>query len=242
MDSKISFKAYSRQYDRLLDYSTPYIKLLEVLRSKLQLHCSAGNVSSVLDIGAGTGNISKVVLDTIDCNSIDLVEPSKEMLAIARSKLVATDLAEHNTSFEDFRTKKTYDLVVCVHAMYLMKDPLKAVEQFKQYMHDESILIVCDIGQEINVLKWTLHLLWTNIPKHGLWSTLKVLSSSKDVRRANMEIQRQQRLGAIWNHTLADFENYFNEDYHVFDRATAFLGCSNLLVCKRKKCRQTAKY
>jgi len=95
-------------------------------------------------------------------------------------------------------------------------------------------MIICDVDQEIDVRKWTWHLLKTNRKKHGILKTVKVLSSATEVREANKEIQRKQQSGAIWKHTLEEFEQWFSKDYTILEKKSCFLNCSNLLVLEKK--------
>lgn len=238
MASKISFKNYSKQYDLLLKYSTPYIELFGILEKILQKYFEKENELSVLDIGGGTGNISQLIHDLLPKAKIDIIEPSFEMLEIAQKKLEEKECTFYHVDFQNFQELKTYDLIVCIHALYLMKDSEKLVSKFQKFMNEDSKLIICDVGQEMNISKWTTHLFFTNIKKHGIIQTIKILLSGKDVRKSNKEIQRKQRSGEIWKHTLKEFKGKFSEGYNVIEEQTCFLNCSNLLVASKGGCEE----
>ena len=234
MASKISFQKYSEQYDLLLKYSTPYIELLGILKKYLIKYFLDKEDITVLEIGAGTGNVSELIQSTLNTKQIDLVEPSIEMMALAKPKLNGSKSSYHLSDFFDFKSSTKYDLIICIHALYLMENSESLVSKFKEYMHKNSILIICDIGQEMNVWKWTKHLFIKNLPKHGFLKTMKVLYAGKEVRKSNLEIQKKQQQGVIWKHTLKEFKSKFSKEYQIIEERVCFLECSNLLVCKLK--------
>lgn len=237
MVSAINFRNYSKEYDNLLKYSTPYIELLDYLKILITKHVSTIADLEVLDIGAGTGNISKLIEDSISPNRIKrmvLLEPSEEMLSHAKSKLESKNIKYIPIGFEDYPASHKYDLIVCIHALYLMDNPEALVDRFRDYMHKDSILLICDIGSEIKLGKWTRHLLYSNTKKYGLIKTLRILLANKEIKRANRDISIQQRNGKIWKHSLSEFAEKFSAKYHILEKTNTFLGCSNLLVCKMK--------
>jgi len=233
----IEFQDYSKEYDNLLRYSTPYIELMSTLKILLEKYLPAKKEISVLDVGAGTGNISKVIENSIQVQNINkmvLVEPSEEMLSIARTKLNGNNIEFSPTTFEEFHSTKKFDLIVCVHALYLMPDPAILIDRFSQFMDNNSLLIICDIGSEIKISRWARHLLYTNSKKYGILVALKALFANKEIKKANKEISKKQRSGEIWSHTLEEFSRLFSNKYTILENMNTFLGCSNLLVCKKK--------
>ena len=237
MASNVQFNNYSKEYDNLLKYSTPYIKLLNQLKDIIKRFELEKSNISVLDIGAGTGNISKLISETFSRTKVinfDLIEPNKQMMYLAIKKMEGLKAKFHPTTLEDYQSQNKYDVIVCIHALYLMNNPSKLVCKFKEYMHKDSILIICDIGSEIKVKNWFLHLLITNTKEYGLIKTLKILFTNNEVKNANREIARKQKIGTIWSHTLLEFEKMFSIDYNILEKMNTFHGCSNLLVCKKK--------
>ena len=152
----IDFQKYSKEYDNLLKYSTPYIELLDTLKLLINKHLPNPTNIDVLDVGAGTGNISKIIEDSVDIERITkmvLVEPSKEMLSLARTKLKGRSIEFFSGTFEEYTTNNKFDLIVCIHALYLMPDPHSLIDRFSNYMDNDSLLVICDIGSEIKINK-----------------------------------------------------------------------------------------
>lgn len=230
--STVSFDDYSRKYDLLVKYSPPYQAIGRLIVDVLLKKYTNKSAFTVLDIGGGTGNFSKYLLDTFPKASITLLEPNKNMLIIARKKLDHHEIKFVNDTFENFEGKNTFDVLLCIHALYLMPDSKRLISRFKKFMNPSSIFIVCDIGQEINVMDWTIYLIKENIKTNGIWKTLKLFLLSAEIKAANHTIQSKQVSGDLWRHDLNTFRLWFSKYYNVVDSITCYRGCSNFLSCE----------
>lgn len=229
---EISFAEYSRKYDMLLQYSPPYQEIGELLMKELEGKFSFEAPLRILDVGGGTGNFSKLLLSTFPNAKLTFLEPSSEMMEIAKGKLYNYKVDFLNNVFEEFQIAKKFDLIICIHALYLMPMSIKLVPKFREMMHHNSILMVCDIGQEIKVYDWYLHIAWENLKRHGLLKTIQLLRSSAEIKSANLDIQKKQQSGEIWKHSLSEFRSYFSQYYDVLTGFSCYRGCSNFLTCK----------
>ena len=232
--SLLNFENYSNDYDLLLKYSPPYQELTQSVLETVGKLYQREEVFTVLDIGGGTGNISKIIQDHFPNVQIHLLEPSIEMLETAKLKLDAERTLYDNVPFQDWDSQEKYDLIICIHCLYLMNDSIKQIPVFKKYMKSSSYLLMCDIGQEIKVGKWLWHLFNVNRKKHGWLKALKIILSGKDAKKSNLEIQKKQRKGVIWKHSLKEFESWFAEYYKILKAKSCYLGCSNYLLCQMR--------
>lgn len=228
----VSFDDYSRKYDLLLKHSPPYQAIGQKIVATLQQDFSSEDMFSVLDIGGGIGNFSKYIQDAFPKANITLLEPNDKMRAIAANKLDATRSNFLDTPFQNYESQEKFEVVICIHALYLMPESRQLIPKFKANMHANSRLIICDIGQEIKVKDWTIYLLKENFKQHGLWPTLKLFRLSAEIKSANREIQSKQQEGDLWQHDLTTFKAWFSTIYDVLAAHTCYRGCSNFLVCK----------
>jgi len=106
------------------------------------------------------------------------------------------------------------------------------IPKFRNLMHPNSTLLVCDIGQEINVNGWMFYLLRENFKREGLWKTVKLFQLSTELKSANKDIQAKQQNGNLWKHDLVSFKAWFSKEYEVLSSLNCYRGCSNFLVCK----------
>jgi len=131
MSATISFDSYSRKYDMLLTYSPPYQEIGKRIVSALQEQYDREDRFTVLDIGGGTGNFSKKVQDAFPNVVIHLLEPNAHMSAIAQQKL--DNISFLNTPFEQFESTQQFDVILCVHALYLMPSSNISNQVIKQW-------------------------------------------------------------------------------------------------------------
>ena len=101
-------------------------------------------VSSVLDVGCGSGKFSEKLLEagyTVDC-----VSPSPNLTKHVRERL--GDRAEiFECRYEDVKTKKRYDLILCSESFqYLLLE--KAMAQTQKFLNDEGYLLICDFFKQ----------------------------------------------------------------------------------------------
>jgi len=232
--ASVSFDEYSKKYDMLLQYSPPYQEIGKFIIIELQKIYSPEAKFSVLDIGGGTGNFSKIVTDEFPNAIIHLLEPNDKMLAIAKHKLRDTKSTYSKVSFQNFKNSNKYDILLCVHALYLMPSSITLIPYFQKFMQQETRLIICDIGKVINVFDWTLFLFNENRRKHGLLKAIQIIKTASEIKKSNREIAKNQKNGQLWQHNLQGFKNYFEEYYQIQTAFTCYRGCSNFLVCQKK--------
>lgn len=230
--SPISFDDYSRKYDMLLTYSPPYQAIGQHILSELQKKYSVHDSFTLLDVGGGTGNFAKIVQDAFPNVEIHLLEPNDAMRAIAQQKLQKIKIHFVSTSFEQYQSPQSFDVVLCIHALYLMPQSKQLIPKFKDLMHAQSLLLICDIGQVINVRDWTIYLFRENLKKHGLLKTIQFWRLASEIKVANRAIEKQQRGSTLWSHTLEEFKEWFSEYYNILTAFNCYRGCSNFLVCE----------
>ena len=216
----------------LLAYSPPYQAIGQKIVATLQQDFTKEDACSVLDIGGGTGNFSKYIQDAFPKANITLLEPNDKMRAIAIDKLDTARSRFSDIPFQDYESQEKYEVILCVHALYLMPQSKQLIPKFKASMHADSRLLICDVGQEIKVKDWMLYLFKENFKQHGLWQTLKLFRLSAEIQSANKEIQAKQQHGDLWRHDLATLKTWFSAEYEVLAGHTCYRGCSNFLICK----------
>ena len=91
-------------------------------------------VSSILDVGCGSGKFAEIMLD--EGYSVDCVSPSPNLTKHVRNRL--GDRAEiFETRFEDVRTEKRYDMILCSESFqYLLVE--EAIEQTKKFLNKQG--------------------------------------------------------------------------------------------------------
>jgi ubiquinone/menaquinone biosynthesis C-methylase UbiE len=119
------WSVYSRCYDGLLDL-VPYRRLVEMVVDSLDAPPGA----DVADLGCGTGNTIRALVDAVPNLAVTGVDSSADMLGVARSKLSAKEAQlVHSDVLEWLRSAESdsLDRVVSVNVLYTMHAEDRAV-------------------------------------------------------------------------------------------------------------------
>lgn len=234
IDQKELFDDYSKGYDLMLKVNPAYQELIQ----KFTLHVMAlphdhQSDISVLDIGGGTGNFSKVIYDLFPNAKIDIIEPSSGMIALAKEKMPRTSTSFHETTLQKFKVRQQYDIVICVHALYLMENPKLQIPKMHELVKAGGHLLICDIGKKINVLDWSIYLFRKLIVKLGWSETIRYFNIGKAIKKANQKIGKIQNKGQVWRHSLKDFEAYFSPFFNILKAFNCYRNHSRFLICRK---------
>lgn len=225
------FDDYSLAYDLLLEVSPPYQQLQQYLKDALKyLFIDPLAEIRVLDIGAGTGNFSRVVLDCFPNATIDIVEPNRPMLERAYDKLQDGKVTGYNMTFQEFKYKQSYDLVICFHALYLMDCPKLQIPKFGDILCPKGHLIICDIGKKINVLDWSIYLFGKLYFKYGWKQSMHYFKIAKAITTSNKKISKLQSQGQSWVHSLSEFNAHIRPFFSIQQSFKCYRGYSNFIV------------
>jgi len=209
------FTDYSKVYDMMLEINPAYQELQKLFKLQLQkLQINNNAPIKVLDIGGGTGNFS--VLDR------------------AKTKLPSKSMDYDTTPFEKWDTSIKYDLVICVHALYLMPNPKLLIPKIVDHMAPGANALICDIGKPINVFSWSIYLFRKLIVKYGLNQTINYFRQGNQISEANKKISKLQRKKNPWKHNLSQFKLYFSQYLTVHEGFSCYRGYSNFVRCVKE--------
>lgn len=112
----------------------------------------------VLEIGAGSG-LNFAFYNSEKVEQVFALEPSKEMLAIAKERLLESPMkieivhgGAESIPFEDH----TFDSIVITYTMCTIPDLSTALSEFRRVLKPEGRLFFCEHGKapDANVHKW----------------------------------------------------------------------------------------
>ena len=199
----VDWSDYSKTYDLLLEYNPAYQEIIADFSSYLESHPVPNRV---LDVGAGTGNYSLLVLEKNPNCHVVMVEPDAGMAAAARSKvdkfpnarLVSTPISEFNW--------ETYDLVIAVHSLYVIPGYQAVLQNISESITQSGgSSYICDIGRTLDVSDWRKYIATSIYRNHGLLKTLSLLWKGRTIARENFKIRDNQQTGEYWTHTSEEF-------------------------------------
>jgi ubiquinone/menaquinone biosynthesis C-methylase UbiE len=129
------WSVYSASYDRVLLQYPPYKKLIQDVIAVVPTVRQ-----SVLDLGAGTGNVTAALLDA--GHAVTAVENNLGMLDRLRSRNLFGRLTVVRSSIESLTTLDdgSFDAAVMVNALYAVEDPLACLQEVHRILKRNGVL------------------------------------------------------------------------------------------------------
>lgn len=135
---------YSLFYDNLLRFY-PYQELVKLVGDRSLEHISSG--SKVVDLGGGTGNVSRYILEQQPDAEITIVEPVGGMLKRARRKLqkrYKNTLFKEEDALSFLASAKpgSLDVVIVSNVLYIIKDRDKFWDLLLKSLSPKGVAII----------------------------------------------------------------------------------------------------
>lgn len=172
---KNHFEEEAAQYDGIIKNLIPYYhQMVEALVNTMPF--SRSKDIEVIDLGCGTGTISKAIKDAYPKAKITCVDISQKMLQIAADRLgEEKDTAYINSNFYDFSFDKKYDAVVSSLALHHLVTKADKLEFYKKiysalnnggiFINADVVLASDDILQERYMQQWKSYMC-KNVPQN----------------------------------------------------------------------------
>jgi SAM-dependent methyltransferase len=133
------WSVYSASYDRILKRFPPYNKLIEDIVAVIPDDCN-----SVLDLGAGTGNVTNVLINkglrvTAVENNIAMLEKLRERQFNPPLVTIVKASVEFLDSLEP-KFREAFDAAVMVNVLYAIEDPLSCLQSVFRLLKPGGVL------------------------------------------------------------------------------------------------------
>ena len=237
----MDWSKYAQVYDFMSENNPAYQQLIIEMRvaSVGALATLDGEEFSILDIGAGTGNLTVQLASTFPKATVIHVDPDDEMLHRAKEKAAALDIS--NIEFlkskaEDLHfADQSFDLVTSMHSLYAISDPSDLIRKVAGWLRSGGSAVMCDFGRVMNTTDWSKYLLKSWHRKYGFFRTAILGARALSVRSSNNEISKKQKSGEYWTHGLEEFEGLFREaGLRVVSSSETYRGFSDLVVAGKQ--------
>jgi tRNA (cmo5U34)-methyltransferase len=144
---KEHFNDEAEEFDKLIWKLIPYYReMTDAVVSSIPF--AIADRIRVLDLGCGTGNISRKIKDCFPHASITCVDFSEKMLTGARNKLPdSQDIRYINCDITDFGFEEPYDAVISSLAIHHLEDRFKKelFQRIYNALTDRGIFVNSDI-------------------------------------------------------------------------------------------------
>jgi ubiquinone/menaquinone biosynthesis C-methylase UbiE len=141
------WSVYSASYDRVLLEFPPYKKLIDDIIAVVP-----ERPRSVVDLGAGTGNVTRALLDA--GYVVTAVENNLPMLNRLRSKLRGeSSLTVVKSSVENLSgfSAQSFDAAVMVNVLYAVDEPLSCLQEVHRILKPQGVLGFSTTHSEIDL-------------------------------------------------------------------------------------------
>jgi len=218
LERDLNWTRYAASYDRLLAPFDDYWQLLK------QVVSLVGDAHRVIDLGAGTGNVTSYLL-TDPRRHVWAVESNEAMLGFLRAKLATTEGSGSLSSFDipaaghvnldrltiikedilrlDDLPPGHFDAAVLMNVLYTVDDPVLCLQQAHRLLRPGGVLVLSTPHRETDVTR-LLDRMQEVLDHKGLLPDLEV----------NLEIARrahQRMLELIHRDTKEDIRRYLQE-------------------------------
>lgn len=233
----IDWRSYSSRYDLLAEHNPSYEANIELVTTTLR-DLDLGPELRVVDIGAGTGNFVLALAALLPGAQFVHVDSNEEMCRIARQKYESAMLSNVQIVAQDVgvlaQPKESADLVLCVNALYAMRDPRLVLERVYSWLKPNGYFVVIDIGRRTRVLDWAAFILGEVYRRRGMVAVLRLLSRGGTLILQNARGGRAQAEGRYWLHSSAEFEETLRSvGFTVRDLRTCYREYADFALCQK---------
>jgi tRNA (cmo5U34)-methyltransferase len=159
---KKHFEEEAEEYDLIIQKLIPYYnQMIGALVSIIPF--SRESVFSTIDLGCGTGTISKFIKNEFSLTKITCVDISKNMLELAKNK-IGSDVNCIQADLNSFNFPQKYDLIVSSLALHHLENDAAKLEFYRKicealnqnglFINIDVVLGSNDFVQDVYMKKW----------------------------------------------------------------------------------------
>lgn len=196
---KNHFEEEAQEFDTIIKKLIPkYCEMVDVLTGAIPFSNAAR--FSMIDLGCGTGTVSKAVKDIFPNVDVTCIDIAEKMLEIAKDK-IGGDVVCIQGDFATFEFPKKYDLVVSSLALHHLEDDVAKLDFYKKIyaaLNDNGVFINIDV----------------------------VLASDDFLQGLYMKKWKEFMLKSV---SQEEIENKWLVNYHAEDRPTSLINHLDML-------------
>ncbi len=230
----INWSVYSENYDALCDANPAYQENVNIFRERLK-NLKIPSRPRVCDLGAGTGNFLIEVGKQFPGAELHHVDWNESMTAIARKKYdrEGLEVVVHERDIRDVDFPQgTFDLVVCVNAIYAMPEPDIVLRNLRNWTNIGGFLYVIDFGRQVQLIDWAYYILKNRVKELGLRNAIRWYRDNAENLKQNRKGAKAQTDGSYWLHSNEEFATRLQgAGWEIELLETCYRDCCDLAVC-----------
>jgi ubiquinone/menaquinone biosynthesis C-methylase UbiE len=235
--TSVAWDHYALHYDKMCGINPAYQANIQLINRWLH-NIGASQVGMVYELGAGTGNLTRLLARSFPTARVVHVDQDRAMNFVARRKY-RLDGAENvrivTKRIEELDVEDgSVDILLCSHTLYSLSTPTETLERIFGWIKPGGYFLVIDIGRPIRVVNWAAYLFWHSLRQSGLISTLRLFIGARQVARQNRNIAAKQLAGEYWSHSSSSFEDVLETvGFDVLEMGQCYRGISDYAVCRK---------
>lgn len=228
----VDWATYSKTYDLLLQHNPAYRDLIDRYHQYALENIQPD--MHIIDVGAGTGNFSEVLLNLNPKQHVTLVEPDPGMMARSKEKLSTYPNCSFKQAFlQDVKDVQDCHAVVWGHSLYTMPEPHWRLREVRGFCKKGAKMFIIDYGRKMDVVDWRRYLLKEIVKELGIVAALKLLWKGREIAHQNNRVASEQEAGNYWLHDSAEFAEALEQNgWKVLKQDKVYRGCSDLAICE----------
>lgn len=234
---EMNWDAYAEHYDEMCELNPSYQQNIEKLLDNLR----KWNLSSdarICDLGAGTGNYVKAISEHLPNAHFTHVDFDRKMNSVAQRKYQLAQIKSFEIINEYAQRveldKNSYDLVVCVNALYAISPQKQVLRKIRSWLKDDGHFFLIDFGRKQRTLDWVIYLFRESMKSHRVGRYTKALIEGREVIKQNRRNTKGQQSGRYWLHSTSDFGNTLADcGFEVEQIYPCYRGYADLAICRK---------
>jgi len=236
-DSEIDWSKYAQQYDLMCHHNDAYEENLNDL-IKFVDSLDLKSTSSIIDIGAGTGNFLCELSARFPHGKLVHLDSNREMNKIALEKygqlsIPNVQIVEEEVQRADFQQGQ-FDLAICVNALYAMNPQDLILSKIRSWLADDGYLYVIDLGRKMDSWDWGRHFLRQSFREKRLLEYLRdAVTRGREVLKQNNMTTIAQESGKYWTHDTSQFGQILETaGFRIQRLERCYRGYADLAICR----------
>ena len=230
-----SYEHYAKHYDGFVSLFPEYEDIQKQLSQTLAPYLSSS--TSVLDLGAGTGNSILALAEFEPNANFTHVDSSIEMNRIARQKYEAAELdvslcheAIESLGFEE----NSFDVIVSVNALNTVAGLQDILVRARSWLKPDGHAVFVSFGRQNSFSDWFSHIFKEVYSKQGIAGVFRALRTTYFAFIANVLGRNDQRQGLVTTHSTDQFAYWLAEaGFKVESIQPCYRGYSDFAVCTK---------
>src|SRR5699024_1044531 len=139
-------RRFSKRADTYDEFATVQKKMANKLLSLLQKELSNEQPLRILEIGSGTGYVTKALLAKFPKANIIAIELAEGMIAKAKQHISSQRVQFICADIESYSLQETYDVVISNTCFQWLNEPQKTLQRLRQNLKPNGMLLFSTFG------------------------------------------------------------------------------------------------